>query len=101
MPAINDPKPRTQAQQDSIDSAMRVIRTIDNLAKSDDFKHFMERHTRRADALALEVLHDDMPVEKREELRHRRLGIMEVLLSLQEDRDAQVRVLAGYGIGVD
>ena len=89
---------RTQSQQDSIDSAMKVIKTIDALAGNEDFQRFMERFTRRADQLALEILHNDMPTDEREKLRHCRLGILEVLLAPKEDREAQVRVLAGYGI---
>lgn len=90
---------RTKPQQDSIDTALQVVRIIDALAANEDFRLFMERFTRRADALALEILHDDKitPVE-REKLRSHRLGILEVLLAPKEDRDAQVRVLAGYGI---
>lgn len=90
---------RTPEQQASIDTAMQVVKTIDNLSKNDDFRLFMERFTRRSDALAQDILHDDsLSPDEREKLRHRRLGILEVLLAPKEDREAQVRVLAQYGI---
>jgi hypothetical protein len=90
---------RPKPQQDAIDTALQVVRTIDALSANDDFRLFMERFTRRADALALEILHDDrLSAEDREKLRNRRLGILEVLLAPKEDREAQVRVLAGYGV---
>jgi len=94
--------PRTQAQQDAIDTATQVVKTIDNLAESEDFRRFMERFSRRSDQLAEDILHDDsLTPDDREKLRNRRLGILEVLLAPKEDRDAQARVLAQYGIMVD
>ena len=96
---MSPPKPRTIEAQNAIDSAMQVVRTIDNLTTNEDFRLFMERFTRRADALAMEILHDDtLKPEEREALRNRRLGVLEVLLAPKEDRDAQVRVLGQYGM---
>lgn len=89
---------RTQAQQAAIDTAQQVVRTIDNLAANEDFRRFMERFSRRADELADKILHGDMKKKKREELRQLRLGILEVLLAPKEDRAAQAKVLAEYGI---
>lgn len=94
-------KTRTPEQQASIDTALEVVTTIDNLAKNQDFKRFMERFSRRSDALAQDILHDDdLTPEEREKLRHRRLGILEVLLAPREDREAQIRVLSKYGISL-
>lgn len=80
---------------------MQAVKTIDNLIGNDDFRRFMERFTRRSDQLADDVLHDDsLSKKKREKLRNIRLGLLEILLAPDEDRKAQVRVLAQYGISI-
>ena len=95
---MNIHKPRTPEDQKAIDSAMQVVNAIDALARNDDFKRFIASHSERADQLAREILHDDMEPEKREALRNRRLGLLEILLSPKQYRDAQAGVLARYGI---
>ena len=92
------PKPPTAEEQKAIETALRVVNSIDALLKNDDFQRFITQHSARADQLAMEILHHEMPPEKREALRNRRLGVLEVLLSLKEDRDAQVGLLARYGM---
>lgn len=93
-----NPSP-TDSQQLAIESALKLVRTIDNLAGNPDFREFMARFSQRADELAGLILHDDaVSPEQREKLRNRRLGILEILLAPAEDRAAQVRVLAHYGI---
>ena len=67
-------------------------------ASQREFQRFMARFKEQADTLAESILHDEMPHEEREALRHKRLGILEVLRSPNEDRQAQVSVLAQYGI---
>lgn len=92
-------KQRTPQQQASIDTAMQVVKTIDNLAKNDDFKRFMDRFAAESDLLAQTILHDDkLTPDEREKIRQKRMGILEVLLAPKRDREAQVRVLAQYGI---
>lgn len=95
---MNTPKPRTPEEQKAIDGAMKVVNTIDALVQNEDFQRFMKQHSARADQLAQEILHDDMEPEKREALRNRRLGLLEVLLAPKQDRDAQVGVLARFGV---
>lgn len=89
---------RTPEQQASIETSLEVVRTIDSLAKNEDFRRFMERFSRRADSLADQILHDEMKPKQREKLRQRRLGILEILLAPKQDREAQVRNLKQYGI---
>lgn len=88
----------TPASQAAIHKASRVIRDLDFLSKSEEFQRFMARFKEQADTLAESILHDEMPHEEREALRHKRIGILEVLRSPNEDRQAQVSVLAQYGI---
>lgn len=95
---MTTPKPRTPEEQKSIDTALKVVKSIDALTSNEDFQWFMAEHGKRADALAIEILHTDMTPEKREAMRNRRLGVLDVLLSLQEDRSAQMGLLARYGV---
>jgi hypothetical protein len=89
----------TKAQQDAIDTAMKVIRGIDDLAGNENFRNFMKSFSKRSDALALTILHEDkLTHDERESLRNRRLGILEVLMQPSEDRAAQVGNLARFGI---
>lgn len=92
------PKPRIPEEQKAIETALRVVNSIDALVQNEDFQRFMAQHTERADRLANEILHNDMPPEQREALRNRRLGLLEVLLAPKQDRDAQAGLLARYGI---
>jgi hypothetical protein len=97
----NSPQPtkRTQAQQDSIKTALSVIRGLDELAGNEHFRLFMKRFSDRADELAMDILHNDkITPEDREKTRNRRLGILDVLLSPSQDRAAQISVLASFGI---
>jgi hypothetical protein len=89
---------QTSNKQEAIASAHRAIRSIDALANNPDFRWFMSLHANRCDSLANKILHEPMPLDERERLRARRLGLLEVLLSPKEDRAAQVRILAESGI---
>jgi hypothetical protein len=91
-------KPPTAEEQIAIETALRVVHSIAALLKNDDFQRFLTQHSERADQLAMEILHHEMKPKKREALRNRRLGVLEVLLSLREDRDAQAGLLARHGI---
>jgi hypothetical protein len=96
---MSEPKQRPAEQQREIDSAIDAIRIIDNLVANEDFKKFMAQHTARADALADDILHTaTLKPEEREALRNRRLGLLEVLMSPQEIKNSQTRVLAKHGI---
>lgn len=96
---IPSPAKRTQAQQDSIETALIVIRGLDELAGNEHFRLFMKRFSDRADELAMDILHNDkITPEERESIRNRRLGMLEILLSPSQDRAAQVSVLASFGI---
>jgi hypothetical protein len=91
----------TKPQQDAIDTAIKVIRGIDELAGNENFRNFMKSFSKRSDALALTILHEDkLTHDERESLRNRRLGILEVLMQPSEDRAAQVGVLARFGIEI-
>ena len=92
------PKPPTPEEQKSIESALKIIHRIDRLMENDDFKWFMNYHSEVAFAMAKSILNDDMEPEKREAKRQRRLGIISVWDSLQEDRAAQAGILRGFGI---
>ena len=95
---MNNPKARTTEEQKAINTALKMVKAIDSLTCNEDFQWFMAEHGKRADNMAIEILHTEMTPEKREAMRNRRLGVLDVLLSLQEDKSAQMGLLARFGI---
>lgn len=92
-------KPITPADSKAIDHAEKTLAMINRLKTNPDFGLFMDGFRRRADALANEILHDEMKPKKREAVRQYRLGILEVLGAPQTNADACERTLKTYGIG--
>jgi hypothetical protein len=90
-------KPLNQGQRDICARAGESISKCESLLKRPEFTEFMDRFKARADALALQILHDEMPPEKREELRHIRIGILEVLAYPTEQISASRKILRDYG----
>lgn len=76
---------------------MRTVRDIDALAELEAFRGFLATFQEEADSMADQILHTDMPHEKRENLRQRYLGIREVLLAPERDRAAAMRILERHG----
>lgn len=84
-------------KKQAVATAHQVIRDIDFLTANPQFQRFIERFQKQADSMADKILHGTMPDREREDLRQKRLGILDVLGSLKDDRSAQMRVLASYG----
>ena len=72
------------SKQDMLTTATTAVRDIEFLARSEEFGRFMDHFKARADKLADEILHSDMPDAEREKMRQFRLGILEVLRGPQE-----------------
>jgi hypothetical protein len=93
---MQDPTPEDRKE---IDCAMRTVRDIDALTELEAFRGFLATFQGEADSMADQILHTDMPHEKRENLRQRYLGIREVLLAPELDRAAAMRILERHGYG--
>lgn len=69
-----------QANKDARQHAAENIASVGRLLEDSDFNRFMSGFKAMADQLADQVLHDDeLTMEKREMIRQKRLGILEVL----------------------
>lgn len=86
-------------EREQIERAAASIRDIDSLKRLPAFCRFMEQIERRAAALAESVLEGNYSPEEREQKRLLRLGIKEVLKSIDEDRHANARLLETFGLG--
>jgi hypothetical protein len=91
----------TPEQSEMIEQSQKAVRDIDELLENESFRRFMERFQRRADELADEILHSELPKGERKAKRFIRLGILEVLAAPVMDCEGHARILAGFGIGVD
>jgi len=87
----------TDQRQQMLKTATTAVRDIETLAVSEEFNRFLDHFKARADKMADEILHGDMPVEKREELRQMRLGILEVLRGPKEIHDSNAMLLKRHG----
>jgi hypothetical protein len=84
----------TIEQQATQKKAAETISAIDFLLKRDEFIAFREKHFRRIAEMEQAILGDEMTPEQRERLRQRRLGMLEVLNSPEEDREMNRRILS-------
>jgi len=91
-------KSLTQGQHEEMAQAAKTVSNIDFLLGRVEFQEFIEKFQRRSDELQDRILHEDMPADQREGLRQQRLGIREVLISLDEDKTANLRTLSQFGI---
>lgn len=94
---MKNPATLNESQKKAVATAHQVIRDIDFLAANPQFKRFAERFQNQLDSMADKILHGTMTDREREDLRQKRLGILEVFGSLKDDRSAQMRVLSSYG----
>lgn len=79
--------------------ARMVIHDSTYLLDRDEFKRFLDRWRATSDKWADDILHNnEMTDGERHNLRMKRLGVLEVLQSPYQDRDAQYNVLANMGI---
>jgi hypothetical protein len=60
-------------------TARKAIEATSDLAQCAGFAWFVDELKRRADDMAHEILHNDMDAAKRENLRQRRLQLLETL----------------------
>lgn len=91
--------PQTQQAADAIATAQAAIRNAREIQESDCGKWLFETLRKRCDQMADDILHDNsLSHESREALRRERLGMLEAIRTASDQEDAQIRVLAGYGI---
>lgn len=91
--------PQTQQSADAIATAQTAIRSAREFQESDAAKWFFGVLRERCDKMADDILHDnELTPDAREALRRERLGILEALKTPSDQEDAQIRVLASYGI---
>lgn len=64
---------------DAARTALEGLRLIDLLAESEPAQWFLGEIRKKADALAVRILDEDMPAAEREELRQQRKALKEVL----------------------
>jgi hypothetical protein len=74
----------TDQRHDMLKAATTMVRDIEFLAAREEFTRFLDHFKARADKLADEILHGEMPDAEREKLRQFRLGILEVLKGPKE-----------------
>lgn len=88
----------TPTKHEAIRTARMVIHDSTYLLDREEFQRFLARWRVTADKWADEILHDNSLSDKeRNDLRQKRLGVLEVLQSPYQDRDAQMGVLAQMG----
>ncbi len=91
-------KQLTDNQHEDLALAARTVSNIDFLLGREEFQEFLHKFRRRSAELEDRILNEDMPAETRERLRQLRLGILEVILSPEEDKTANLRTLSQYGV---
>jgi hypothetical protein len=95
-------KPLNRKQKDACTSASEAISNLEFLQKRPEFIAFMDRLRRQADGFAEQVLHEESISDKeREQLRLKRLGILECLKAPSDDITAQKKVLRDHGMSVE
>ena len=75
------PKERRKA---ALDEAYRRVSDTEFLVGREEFTRFMDLIRMRADALANEILHDEMDDRERERRRQYRMGLLSVLSAPHE-----------------
>lgn len=70
---------KAERQKASLDEAYRRVSDTEFLVGREEFTRFMDLIRMWADALANEILHDDMTGEERERRRQYRMGLLSVL----------------------
>ena len=88
--------PSTPEEQANVDAAELTLRSIESLDNHAGFAQFIERKVREIEEMANLILEGEMTVEQREIMRLKRLGKVEFLRSIEEDREACRSVLARY-----
>lgn len=78
--------------------SFRAISAIEFLTKRPEFQTWLQGHREEVAKIEERILDDDMPSEEREKLRQKRLGMLEVLNSPEDDMDSHVKNLAHYGL---
>jgi hypothetical protein len=74
-------------------SSLQLAGDLSFLLGREEFQRFIERHQATVDEIGRAILSDDMPAEGREALRQRRLGILMVIGTVEEDLQAAQRML--------
>lgn len=91
----------TEEQNQAINASRAAIAAIDALAAIPAFQKFMDRAEAVAHELAGEILEGTkLTPEERENLRHKRLGIVEVLRQPALDRQQHVFNLQNLGAAI-
>jgi hypothetical protein len=91
---------RSEEDQAAINASRKAIEQIDALAENEAFCDFMGRLDRVTDQMAVEILEGDMTAQERNDLRHKRLGMVEVLRQPAEDRKQHAYNLENLGAGM-
>lgn len=92
----------SESQKDTCINAGRIISNLDFLTHREEFQEFIAQFQRRADEMAEQILEsDNLSPDERERLRQRRKGILEVILSPDEDMRANRNILDQYHGGLE
>jgi len=88
----------TDQQKHAARISAEAVSMIDTLAKQPEFHHFLTAMRARADQYANEILDHEMPADRREIIRQRRIELMEVIHWHKTERIAHVAVLKSFGV---
>lgn len=91
---------RTEEENQAINASRAAIAAIDRLAADPCFQAFMGRADAVSNEMAVDILEGEMTAEARENLRHKRLGIVEVLRQPALDRQQHVFNLQNLGAAI-
>lgn len=75
-----------------------AVSSIDALLKLREFTKFREMLRKREQEYASSILNDTMDDRAREDLRQRRLELVDIIEWPERERQAHVNVLASFGI---
>ena len=88
------------AARKEVEKSTQAIREIDGLTENNAFHIYTAKVEARAAMIAETVLEGRIPAEEREEMRHRRIGLLMALRMIADEREGHANILRGYGIDV-
>jgi hypothetical protein len=92
----------TEQQRQAGENATQILDDLNFLLGREEFQRFWDRLRNQADAMADDVLHNDaISKDQREEIRQKRLGLLEALKAPKEDMDSAAALLKGMNADPD
>ena len=80
--------------------SINAIRKIDELLENPLFQSYREGIERKAAEMGADILEGRVYAERREEMRHERIGLLSGLRMLADEREGHVLILRQHGVEV-